>query len=627
MDKLDMKTKNKANENFEKLSALFPNAVTETINENGELVRAIDKDVLMQEISCFVVEGKEERYQFTWPDKKKSIVASNAPINKTLRPCREESVDFDNTQNLYIEGDNLEVLKLLQETYMGKIKMIYIDPPYNRGTDFVYHDDFSNSLKAYMEQTNQNMASNPETNGRYHSDWLNMMYPRLVLAKNLLKENGVIFISIDDNEQENLKKICSEVFGEQNFIANFIWEKKKNRENRKIVSEKHDYILCYVKNINFLTEAIHQLPMNEESLSRYKNPDNDPLGDWKSDPAHAQAGHGTKNQFYDLIAPNGKVHKLPSGRCWIYSEEVMKEKIKEGKIWFGIDGNNVPRKKTYLNEKDRGLTPETIIYADVASTNDDAKNRIKELFDGIAVFDTPKPVELIYNFLEIACPDEYVLDFFAGSSVTAEAVMKYNYTFNKFVKCISVQIPEKCESSSVAYKEGYENICEIGKERIRKAGEKIRLDWETEHKNGNLFDSNEELNLDIGFKVFKLDSTNINPWDNEHEMDENSLFSMQEVFKEDRSNEDILYEIMLKYGVFDYPVTNVDINGKTMYRVGKRYMLVCLENNVTEDDIKEIISLHPRVVIFKEAGFKTDNDKINAEYNLQKNGVEDIKCI
>lgn len=363
MDKMDGLSLNLEKQNIQRIKELFPEAVEEG-KINFDMLRAMLGDE---------VDDSREKYQFTWNGKAKSIKLAQTPSSSTLRPCKDKSKNWDDTENLYVEGDNLEVLKQLQKTYYSKIKMIYIDPPYNTGNDFVYRDDFRNSVENYKEQTNQTSSSNAESNGRFHTDWLNMMYPRLILAKNLLREDGVIFISIDDNEQDNLKKMMDEIYGESNFITTFIWEKRLNRENRKEVSGRHEYVICYCKNKTLSKRNLALLPMNEKALSNYGNPDNDPRGLWKSDPAHAQAGHGTKSQFYTLVAPNGKKHDLPSGRCWLYTKPVMDAAIKDNRIWFGKDGNGVPRIKTYLNAKDRGLTPETLLFAKDVSTNEKAK--------------------------------------------------------------------------------------------------------------------------------------------------------------------------------------------------------------------------------------------------------------
>ena len=428
MDKLKMQTKNKADENFKKLAELFPNAVTETIVD-GEVVRAIDKDVLMQEISTKVVEGREERYQFTWPDKKKAILKANSPINKTLRPCREESVDFDNTENLYIEGDNLEVLKLLQETYLGKIKMIYIDPPYNTGNDFVYKDDFTidseewHDISGDYDEEGNRLVKNLEGNGRFHTDWLNMIYPRLKLAKDLLSDDGVIFISADDNEQENLKKICDEIFGQNNFIAQIIWERAFAPVNlMKHFSISHDYIMCYSKDINI--SECNGIPRSKEANERYSNPDNDTRGVWSS--SDISVGPRREENVYPITTPSGRVVEPPAGRCWSLSKKAFFERLQDNRIWFGEDGNGVPRIKRFLSElKKTGITPMTIWkYEDVGHSQGATQNLAK-MFDGKKFFDYPKPVELIKRCIALySNEDSIVLDFFSGSATTAHAVMQ-----------------------------------------------------------------------------------------------------------------------------------------------------------------------------------------------------------
>ena len=440
MDKLKMHTPNKADENYKKLAELFPNAVTEAIDENGEVVRAIDKDVLMQEINTRVVDGKEERYQFTWPDKKKSILLANEPIAKTLRPCREESVGKDGTpggfdsENLYIEGDNLEVLKLLQETYLGKIKMIYIDPPYNTGNDFVYNDEFGMSSDEwddvsgnYDDEGNQivgKLEKNTESNGRFHTDWLNMIYPRLKLAKDLLSDDGVIFISIDDNEQENIKKICDEIFGEANFLAQVVWERAYSPVNlKKHFSESHDYIICYAKNIEIC--VCNGLPRSVEANERYSNPDNDPRGDWKS--SDLSVGPRVESKVYEITTPSGRKVLPPSGYCWRLDKKTFEQYVKDNRIWFGIDGNNVPSIKRFITEVKQGITPMTVWKYIEVGHSQDASQKLKKLFDGKAFFDYPKSVELIKRCLQLySDKDCFVIDFFSGSATTAHAVMQLN---------------------------------------------------------------------------------------------------------------------------------------------------------------------------------------------------------
>ena len=609
MDKLKMQTTNKVDENIKKIGELFPNCLTETLDENGRPQMAIDFDQLRQELSQNIVEGPEERYQFTWPDKRNAIRLANAPTTDTLRPCREESVDFDNTQNLYLEGDNLEVLKLLRQNYLGKVKMIYIDPPYNTGNDFVYNDDFAQSAGEYIHNSGQEdeegnrLVANTESNGRFHTDWLNMIYPRLKVAKDLLSEDGVIFISIDDNEIENLKKICDELFGTSQFVAEFIWEKRLNRENRKETSVRHDYVLCYSKlPKSETTKRLYQLPMNEKALANYSNPDNDPRGLWKSDPAHTQGGHGTKSQFYTLIAPNGKRHELPSGRCWIYTEEKMQREIADGKIWFGMDGNGVPRIKTYLDAKERGLTPETILFAENCSTNENAKNDIKEMFDGISVFETPKPVELIKHLLDISIKDGIVMDFFSGCASTAEAVIKKNFVEEKSIQFILVQIPEATDEKSEAYKAGYKNICEIGKERIRRAGKKIKEESPLTTQN-----------LDTGFRVLKLDSSNMQDVFYTPE-----AFTQQDLFEDnikgDRTEEDLLFQVMIELGIeLSAKIEKTSVAGKTVWSVNSGYLMACFDEGVNESTIKEVAQQKPFYFVMRDSGLATDNVADNFE--------------
>lgn len=616
MEKIDKTSMNLTQLNVDKLKELFPNIVTEG-KINFDMLRTMLGDE---------VDDSKEKYQFTWHGKSASIKLAQSPSTATLRPDKKSSKNWDKTRNLYIEGDNLEVLKQLQKTYYGKIKMIYIDPPYNTGNDFVYHDDFKNSIDNYKEQTNQINKSNPETNGRYHTDWLNMMYSRLLLSKNLLKEDGVIFISIDDHEQSNLKELCNEVFGEGNFLAQVVWERAYSPINlMKHFSPSHDYILCYAKNIN--CAVCNGIARSDEANERYSNPDNDPRGLWK--PSDLSVGPAVQENIYPIITPSGRVVEPPAGRSWRLSEKAFSERLQDNRIWFGLNGNNVPSMKRFLSElKKSGVTPMTIWKYTEVDHSQGATQKLAKLFDGKKYFDYPKPVLLLKRCVQLYTQDnDIILDFFSGSATTAHAVMELNKEDDGHRKFIMVQLPELCDEKSEAYKDGYKNICEIGKERIRRAGEQIEAEWEKEHPSDTLFSDDEKFTTDIGFKVFKLDSTNIRPWNSESEISSDDLFSLSDVFKPDRSKEDILYEIMLKYGIFDMPAEEVEINGKTMYLVGKRYMIVCLEDEITAEDVKAIAKLSPRSVVFKEAGFENDNDKINAEYNLEKAGVEDIKCI
>jgi adenine-specific DNA-methyltransferase len=651
MDKLKMHSLNKVDENIEKIGRLFPNCLTERKGENGEIEYAIDFDVLRQELSPVIVEGNEERYQFTWPDKKKSVLLANAPIAKTLRPCREESVDFDNTENLYIEGDNLDVLKLLQETYLGKVKMIYIDPPYNTGNDFVYEDDFAQSVDEYMEYSGQydengnRLVKNLDSNGRFHTDWLNMIYPRLKLAKDLLRDDGIIFISIDDNEVTQLRKICDEVFGADNFIAQFIWEKRVTRENRKIISVRHDYVACYTKNYELRDVAIGLMPMTDEAIGRYNNPDNDPRGVWTSVPAIAQAGHGTANQFYTLTTPSGRMVDPPSGSCWRYTRKKMEEAISDKRIWFGSDGNGVPRIKKFITEGKQGLTPETLWLSSSVGTNDSAKRELVNLFDGVAVFETPKPVQLLKQCIQISANDKEAIcmDFFGGTSPFAHAVMQLNAEDGGNRKFIMVQIPEETDEKSEAYKAGYKTICEIGKERIRRAGTKIQAEndklksvpfIETEedatlvaaaaHAKGKqgieqikplLEQADISNNLDTGFRVLKLDSTNMkdvyyNPADYEADL----FDTLTDNIKDDRTPEDLLFQVMLDLGVLlSSKIEESTIAGKKVFDVTDGFLIACFDDNITEETIKAIAQKKPYYFVMRDSSMANDSVATNFE--------------
>ena len=615
MDRIESLSLNLEKNNIDKIKELFPEAVEEG-KINFDMLRAMLGDE---------VDDSKEKYQFTWNGKVKAIKLAQTPSSATLRPCTEKSRDWDTTENLYVEGDNLEVLKQLQKSYFGKVKLIYIDPPYNTGNDFVYNDSFSNSIKNYKDQTNQ-ISSNPESNGRYHTDWLNMMYPRLILAKNLLTSDGLIYISIDDNELTNLLKICDEVFGPENHIANVIWQKRTSPDARKKLSTAHEYILIYSKNKTMAENNIKLLPLDVSDMDKYKNPDNDPRGPWVSTDFGAQGYR--PNQMYKIVTPGGKEYYPSDGRCWKNTEEGYKTLLNEGRMWFGSDGCGVPRKKLYLNER-AGKNTWSLWMNDEVGHTQEATQKITELFGKKNIFEYTKPIRLLERIIRLTTDnDSIVLDFFSGSATTAHTVMKLNYEDGGNRKFIMIQLPELCDEKSEAYKAGYKNICEIGEERIRLAGNQIKAEWEKEHPSDGSFGSEERFTTDIGFKVFKLDSTNVNEWDSDMKLDEKELaLRLSEVFKEGRSKEDILYEIMLKYGVFDKQVEEINVNGKTMYRVGKRYMIVCLEDSITSEDVKAIGELSPRTVIFNEAGFNNDNDKINAVYNLEKYGVEDVKCI
>lgn len=622
MDKLKMQTANKADENFKKLAALFPNAVTETINENGEVVRVIDKDVLMQEISCTVVDGKEERYQFTWPDKKKSVLLANAPINKTLRPCREESVDFDTTENLYIEGDNLEVLKLLQETYLGKVKMIYIDPPYNTGNDFVYEDDFAQSMDEYLANSGQydedgnRMVQNTESNGRFHTDWLNMIYPRLKLAKDLLAEDGIIFVSIDEHESHNMRKICDEIFGAENFISQIVWEKRYTRSNNaKRFTTLTEPIICYVKSITSVTDIKEKRSDKADSI--YSNPDNDPRGAWTS---VSYVNPATKEQRPNLVYPilnpiTGVVVEHPTN-AWKYEKNTYDKHVQENRLYWGKAGENTyPRLKKFLSEMDGGMVPVDLWRQEDTGTTDQGSKELESLL-GRKIFDFPKPQSLVKRIISLILngddgKNNFILDFFSGSATTAHAVMQLNAEDGGHRKFIMVQLPEVTDKKSEAYKAGYKNICEIGKERIRRAGKKIKEDNPLTAQN-----------LDIGFRVLKCDTTNMkdvyyNPADYKF-----SMFSaFEDNIKEDRTPEDLLFQVMLDLGVLlSSKIEETTIAGKKVFNVEDNYLIACFDSNVTDETIKAIAMQKPYYFVMRDSSMANDSvatnfDQIFATYS------------
>lgn len=621
----------------QELKQLFPGVFTETRNSQGELVETIDFERLKAELGEFseIYDNRRERYGMDWPGKRDCLRLIQEPSYATLKPCPDESVEFDKTKNLFIEGDNLEVLKLLQKSYYGQVKMIYIDPPYNTGKEFIYPDNFSESLDTYLQYAGlkdsegRTFSTNTANEGRFHTKWLNMMYPRLYLARNLLREDGVIFISIDDNEVENLRRICDEIFGEENFVAQFIWEKRTNRENRKVVSTRHDYILCFCRSANDVARALAQLPMNEKALLNYKNLDNDHRGLWKSDPATAQAGHGTKSQFYDLIAPNGKIHKLESGRCWLYTEDVMKEAIADNRIWFGRDGNGVPRIKTYLDAKERGLTPESILFAEEVATTEIAKNKIKDLFDGVAVFETPKPVELMRILLKMAANSGLVMDFFAGAGSLAQAVYEENLSGanNKF---ILVQLPEPCDVESEAFGLGLKNIADLAKERIRRAGSNIRIELESQ------LDLEGKQNIDFGFKVLKLDKSNFKPWQSPtKDISDDALIQQMELAVDhidpNASQLELLYELLLKAGIQPTEsIAPIELAGHTLFSVAEGTLLVHLESHIDQALIDAVLAQAPSQFICLDKAFygndqlKTNAVKTFATFNQGKENLDRI---
>lgn len=622
MEKLKMQTANKADENFKKLAAMFPNAVTEAKDENGKVVRAIDKDVLMQEINTKVVDGNEERYQFTWPDKKKSVLLANAPINKTLRPCREESVDFDNTENLYIEGDNLEVLKLLQETYLGKIKMIYIDPPYNTGNDFVYEDDFAQSTDEYLANSGQydedgnRMVQNTESNGRFHTDWLNMIYPRLKLAKDLLSDDGVIFISIDDHEVENLKKLCGEIFGEQNFEGHIHWRRRHNQPNdkTKMIAVVTEHIIVYAKNSTFLkSSGVGKLDLT----ATFSNPDNDPKGPWASKPW--KTGSDQNGSKYTIVTPSGKVL---DGE-WMGDETTYKRFLAEGRMYFPKNGDGMPRKKYYQFEREgEGQCATNWWSHEQFSHNQAANDCMTEMFGEKNVFSNPKPVELIRAMIKIsnAKNESIILDFFSGSATTAHAVMQLNAEDGGHRKFIMVQLPEETDKKSEAYKAGYKNICEIGKERIRRAGQKIRneqLRIRNDADNSSLLTPNSSL--DIGFRVLKCDTSNMKEvYYNPVEYQRSMFSNLEDNIKEDRTPEDLLFQVMLDLGILlsskiQVRSEKVGMRSYSYFDVEDGYLIACFDKDIDEEVITAIAKQKPYYFVMRDSSMANDSVATNFE--------------
>lgn len=684
MDKLKMHTPNIADDNYVKLSQMFPNAVTETIDPvMGEVVRAIDKDVLMQEINTRVVDGKEERYQFTWPDKKKAILAANAPVSATLRPCREESVDFDSTENLYIEGDNLEVLKLLQETYLGKVKMIYIDPPYNTGNDFVYNDDFAEDADSYLDRSGQfdedgnRLVQNTESNGRFHTDWLNMIYPRLKLAKSLLSDDGVIFISIDENEVNTLKTVADEIYGSSNFVAELIWAAGRKNDS-KYISISHEYILAYFKNFDYIKEnnivwrerkqglddiyaeyeiLRKQFGDNNEAVEKglkqwYKSlPDNHPAKDHShydrvdsngiffADNISWPGGGGPKYQILHPVTK--KPVKIPS-RGWLTNEKTMETWIEQGRVNFGKDENAVPTLKSYLKDREFSV-PYSVFYKDGRASS----KRLATLL-GDKVFENPKDEEIIERLISFCGVNsgDIVLDFFSGSATTAHAVFLANMEFNKKIKFMLVQIPQMIDPNKSGSEKSKKvaqnaiklldsinaphNICEIGKERIRRAGTKIRdeirvtapfekAEAETgiavayyDDKAKEYGDSSSQ-SLDIGFRVLKLDSSNMQDvYYTPADFQQSMLDETVDNIKPDRTPEDLLFQVMLDLGVLlSSKIEETTICGKKVFNVEDNFLIACFDENVTEDVITAIAKQKPYYFVMRDNSMANDSVATN----------------
>ncbi len=605
-------------ENIARLKELFPEVFTE-----GKIDFKVLQEVLGDEI-----ETEEEYYRFTWAGKAQARREAHKPSTGTLRPAKEESLNWDTTENLYIEGDNLEVLKLLQKSYNNKVKMIYIDPPYNTGKDFVYKDNYKDNLKNYQELTGQiddegnKLTTNSESDGRYHSNWLSMMYPRLTLARNLLKDDGVIFISIDENEASNLLKCCNEIFGEENFISQAGWQKVYSPKNQaRYLSNDYEFVLIYAKRL--VDFNIGLLPRTEKMNERYRNIDNDSRGEWK--PGDLVAAGERSGGHYIVKSPSGKEYDVPQGKHWAFSEPRMRELLAENRIYFGKDGTSFPSFKQFLSEVKQGRVASSLFsYSDYGHT-DEAKKDFIKLFGeaGRTIFETLKPVRLIKNLIDIANvnPNDIVMDFFSGSGTTAESIFNYNLSNqNKNLKFVLVQLPEQTDKSSEAYKEGYPTISEIGKERIRRAGKKI-------------LEEKDSKKLDLGFKVLKLDSSNIKSWNGNPDNLMENLFDSQDNIKKERTEEDVLFEILLKYGLdLTLPIEEKVIEGKKVFNVGYGALFICLADGITNKVAEGIGTwkqeINPETcrVIFKDSGFN-DIEKTNAVQTLKRFGINEIKSI
>lgn len=598
--------------NVDKIGALFPNCITETVDENGKPKKAINFEMLRQMLSGEVVEGNEA-YEFTWVGKKASIVEANRPIRKTLRPCKEQSLNWDSTENLYIEGDNLEVLKLLQESYLGKVKMIYIDPPYNTGNDFVYRDNFSQSASDYAEQAGvygedgECLFKNTDSNGRFHSDWCSMMYSRLMLARNLLSDDGLIFISIDEHESHTLRNICDEIFGIGNFISNIVWEKRYTRSNNaKRFTTLTEPILCYAKSISSVLTIKEK--RNEKADSIYTNPDNDPRGVWTS---VSYVNPATKEQRPNLSYPlknpiTGQIVIHPTN-AWKYEKSTYEQHIKENKLYWGKSGENIyPRLKKFLSEMDGGMVPVDLWSHEDSGSTDAATKELESLI-GRKIFDFPKPKELIIRIISLMVngnsdKDSIILDFFSGSATTAHAVMKLNAEDGGHRKFIMVQLPEVCDEKSEAYKAGYQNICEIGKERIRRAGQKLKDESPLTTQD-----------LDVGFRVLKLDSTNMKDvYYSADEYSQNLLDDMESNIKPDRSTLDLLFGCLLEWGLpLSLPYCSEQLDGCTIHDYNDGDLIACFDEAVPNSVINAIAKRQPLRAVFRDSSFANSPAKIN----------------
>ena len=629
-NKLDLSSVDGTQLNLEALYQIAPSCFTEVKDDKtGELRHVVNFKTLRQLLGDNAVEDADEMYQFTWPGKQEARREAARPTTKTLRPVVEDSVDWDHTQNLYIEGDNLEVLKLLQKSYMGKVKMIYIDPPYNTGNDFVYDDDFARSqneeelASGNVDELGNRYRKNTDTNGRFHSDWCSMMYSRLMVARSLLTDDGVIFISIDDNEQRNLKNICDEIFGSSNFIAQLIWERAYSPKNdAKYISNSHDYVLMYALDLEKFT--IGRLPRTEEANARYSNPDNDPRGVWKASDMSVKTY--TSSCDYKITTPSGKIVEPPAGRCWSLSAKAFAERLQDNRIWFGPNGDSTPSIKRFLSElKYEGMAPTSILfYKEVGHSQEGAKE-VVSLFGNKGVFDGPKPVRLLERLIILANlkSDSIVLDFFSGSATTAHALMKMNSNKNFQCKFILVQLPE--EVNDTKKEQEYKNICEIGKERIRRAGKKIKEESPLTTQN-----------LDTGFRVFRLADSNFEEVKKAPgEYDQSQLDLFLNNVKSDRTDLDLLFGAMLSWGVqLSLPMTSEEVDGKMIYSVNDGDLVACFADDITENIVKAMADKQPLRVLFRDSCFARDDAKINVFETLkqlldwsEEEAIKNIKVI
>ena len=632
MEKLKMQSRDVVSGNVEKIAALFPQCVTERIGKNGFTEFAIDFDKLRDELSKDLLDGAEERYQFTWPDKRAASRLANEATNKTLRPDVEASVDFWNTENLYIEGDNLDVLKVLRENYLGAIKMIYIDPPYNTGNDFVYNDDFAQSREDFEassglfdEEGNQlidPMQRNTESNGRFHTDWLNMIYPRLKIARDLLSDDGAIFVTLDDNEIYNCRKVMDEIFGANNFVATIIWENFYGRSNAAAISPAHNYILLYSKAGDNWKNIRNLLPRDEKSTDKYKNPDNDHRGPWRLGPIFA-SGERHEGLMYSITTPSGKVVTPPKGSHWRMLESDFWKMYEDGRILFGMDGKGSPAIKLFLADVQDGIVPRTIwLHSEVGHTQD-GKREIQALFPDEMPFDTPKPTKLISQIIQISCTQEdTILDFFSGSATTAHAVMKLNAEDGGKRKFIMVQLPEFTDGKSEARKAGYANICEIGKERIRRAGKKVKEEAGLQGQD-----------LDIGFRVLKLDSSNMEDvFYTPEDFDAKNIFTTVDNVKyprkPDRTPLDLLFQVLPELDIeLSAKIEEKEVNGKKVFFVDGNYLIATFDTEVNESTVTEVAKMKPQYFVMRDASAANDNVLDNFEQIFRHYSPDTIRKI